>query len=355
MEKNRINYFLAANSCEGFVSFFPDCYKAEDGWRAYIIKGGPGTGKSSFMKLFAKKYAELNEKVIFCPCSSDPDSLDAVIVPNKKTVIMDGTAPHVAEPQNVGICEEILNFGEFWNSRKLREKRDEILSITAKHKNLHKSASIYIKAAGQLIKDNINISFNCLNTDKALSYAENICKKHIPQKNGNSKEWVRFICGVTPKGVISFTDTVLKEAENNIIISDTYGSATKIITSYIREYALKNGYEVISVKNPFLPSLLYDHIIIPELSLGILREYDFHIFNTDLRRTHASRFYYGNDLKAQSNRLKFNMKTSKELLNSASEILKNAKSIHDILEKYYIDAMDFAKLDDFAVSFFLES
>ena len=43
-------YLLGANSCEGFVSYFADNYDALSDWRAYIIKGGPGTGKSSFMK-----------------------------------------------------------------------------------------------------------------------------------------------------------------------------------------------------------------------------------------------------------------------------------------------------------------
>lgn len=354
MENYNIKYFLAANSCEGFVSMFPDCYDVSGGWRAYIIKGGPGTGKSSFMKLFAKKFTELNEKVIFCPCSSDPDSLDAVIIPNKKLVIMDGTAPHVVEPKDVGICEEILNFGQFWNSHVLRESKEEILNITKQHKNLHKSASRHIKAAGQFILDNFKISEDYLNSEKALNYAQNICKKHIPPKTGKSKEWVRFLCGVTPDGVVSFTDTILKETQNNIIISDIYGSATKIITSYIREHALKNGYEIIAVKNPFFPSLLYDHIIIPELSFSVAREYDYHIFNSTSRRVHALRFYYEDMIKAQNNRLKLNRRFSNELLISATEILKKAKSVHDSLEKYYIAAMDFEKLNDFAVSFINE-
>ena len=43
-------YFLAANSGQGFYSKFGECYDAHNGWKAYVIKGGPGTGKSSLMK-----------------------------------------------------------------------------------------------------------------------------------------------------------------------------------------------------------------------------------------------------------------------------------------------------------------
>ena len=53
MKKSDIKYFLAANSCEGFYSVFDKAYLPDGEWRAYIIKGGPGTGKSSFMKRFA--------------------------------------------------------------------------------------------------------------------------------------------------------------------------------------------------------------------------------------------------------------------------------------------------------------
>ncbi|MBR4761571.1 MAG: hypothetical protein IK086_02935, partial [Clostridia bacterium] len=103
-------FFLAANSAEGFVSHFADCYIPGD-WHAYIVKGGPGTGKSGLMKYIAAKAANSGHKVVFCPCSSDPDSLDAVIVSDLKTVVLDGTAPHTVEPRLPGACENIINTG----------------------------------------------------------------------------------------------------------------------------------------------------------------------------------------------------------------------------------------------------
>ena len=84
MKNCDIKYFLAANSAEGFVSHFGDCYNPYDGWRAYIIKGGPGTGKSSFMKCVVVKAVDKGYSVELCPCSSDPDSLDGVIIKDIK-------------------------------------------------------------------------------------------------------------------------------------------------------------------------------------------------------------------------------------------------------------------------------
>ena len=84
MKKNDIKYFLAANSCEGFYSVFDKAYLPDGEWRAYIIKGGPGTGKSSFMKRFAS-YAE---KKAAKPCAAraapTPIRLTRLYCPIKK-------------------------------------------------------------------------------------------------------------------------------------------------------------------------------------------------------------------------------------------------------------------------------
>ncbi|MBO5185180.1 MAG: hypothetical protein J6D79_05545, partial [Clostridia bacterium] len=66
--------FLAANSPSGFVSFFDELYNPYRNCRAYIIKGGPGTGKSSFMKKIAAAAEEKGHEVTRVFCSSDPQS-----------------------------------------------------------------------------------------------------------------------------------------------------------------------------------------------------------------------------------------------------------------------------------------
>ena len=79
--KNKFSkYFLGANSADGFISHFGDNFDCFNGWRAIIIKGGPGTGKSSFMKYITTRAVDAGYTIELCPCSSDPDSLDGVII-----------------------------------------------------------------------------------------------------------------------------------------------------------------------------------------------------------------------------------------------------------------------------------
>ncbi len=348
MENKFLKYFLAANSGEGFVSNFEDNYDFTDGWRTYIIKGGPGTGKSSFMKYVTVKAMDMGYSVELCPCSSDPDSLDGVIIKNIKTIILDGTSPHVVEPKYAGVCEEIINLGQFWNSEKLRERAKEIISVTTRNKKLHKTAAAYISAAGELIYDNFKLSNNFISYKKCENFALKLATQLLPKTKNTPKEWVRFIGGVTPKGVIAFKGTVEDFYKNIIVIDDKYGAVANVTMEKIRNTALERGYEIITIKNPFLPSVMTDHILIPELSLAFVREYEYIKFKEQYRRIHARRFYDINILRECRTRLTFNRRVARELLLGAIETLSKAKAVHDKLEKYYIDAMDFNALTLFA-------
>ncbi|MBQ6714393.1 MAG: hypothetical protein IJN15_02465 [Clostridia bacterium] len=350
MEKSFEKYFLAANSCEGFCEHFSDSYNYLDGWRAYIIKGGPGTGKSSLMKYVAKKAADRGYKVSLCVCSSDPLSLDGVIIEDIKTVVLDGTAPHIVEPRNPGICEEILNLGEFWDSDILRHNHKRIYEISALNKSYHKLASKYLFSAGELIKDNWKIAREYTDKSKVERYAAGLCKKYIPKGNEKGKEAVRFIGGITPMGVVSYLNTLAKNYKNTVIIEDKYGASSGILMEKIREYAIKKGHSIITLKNPFLPSLLTDHILIPELSLMFATENEYNHIDSDKRRIHARRFSNTALKKQYKSRMRFSDEISHQLLSGAAVALNDAKREHDLLEKYYIKSMDFKSLTDYAMA-----
>ena len=349
MENKFLKYFLASNSSEGFVSYFDENYDFNSDWHAYIIKGGPGTGKSSFMKYVALNAVDKGFDIELCPCSSDPDSLDGVIIKDIKVIVLDGTAPHVVEPKLAGVCEQIINLGEFWDCEKLRAKSKEIINITAQNKKLHKTASAYISAAGELVYDNFKLSNLFINRKKCENFGFGFATQFLSKKAPiESQEWVRFIGGVTPKGVIAFKGTVEKFYKDIIVIDDKYGAAANIIMQKIRMVALERGYEIITLKNPLLPSKIIDHILIPQLSLAIVREYEYIKFSENHRRIHARRFYDINTIREYRTRLTFNRRVARELLQGAVDTLSIAKSVHDKLEKYYIDAMDFNALTNFA-------
>ena len=343
----QIKYFLASNSCDGFVSYFDTCFDPKDGWKAYVIKGGPGTGKSSFMKKIVKRAEDEGYSVHRCPCSSDPDSLDAVVIPKLKVSVLDGTAPHVIDPQYPGAVENILNFGDFWHKEKLVAKRTEIIKLTDKNKALHKTASAFLKSAGTLLKENRSIVIKNVDTAKAESYASVLAKKYLKEKGSAENEDIRFLSAVSPKGVVNFEETVYAFCDKFVIIKDETGVVSSFIFDIIRQKALSRKLKIITVKNPFLPNVT-EHILIPELGVAFLRESKYFGFKTDSRRIHAKRFMKSEET---SKKVKINYKTAKMLIGFAIETLKNAKSVHDELEENFIGAMDYQRIDRFTEKF----
>lgn len=344
--KPLINFFLAANSADGFYSKFADNYSVND-WLAYIIKGGPGTGKSSIMRRFAKTAATLNKKALLCPCSSDPDSLDAVILPDDKIIILDGTAPHIVEPVAPGVCEQIINTGAFWDKSKLKAKNKEIIELCKTNKTLHKRAQQYIAAAGQLMRYNYSSELQCADIDKSLNFGIKLAKQHLKPTGKKPQEWVRFLSGITPKGFVFLENSLNLIAEKRIVICDDLGAVASIILSAIRDYALSCGYEIITVKNPILPNEITDHIIIPELKIAFCRQTDKIIIDNNERKIHTRRFINREKLSGNKEKIKFNRKAISELLGAAADSLKCAKENHDKIEKHYVEAMDFGALENY--------
>ena len=106
----KIQYFLGANSPTGFYSLYPELIQPERARAIYILKGGPGCGKSTLMRRVGARMEEEGLDTEYILCSGDPDSLDALLLPQLGVALVDGTAPHAAAPlghpaKKVSICK----------------------------------------------------------------------------------------------------------------------------------------------------------------------------------------------------------------------------------------------------------
>lgn len=339
-------FFLGANAPGGFVSHFSDVYDPEDGWRTYILKGGPGTGKSSFMKKIAEKMIHSGENVYLGACSSDFGSIDAVVIPDRKIMIADGTAPHVMEPVYPGVCEVIVNLGEYYDSARLKSAAPRIIQIYHDNKTLHQRASRYITAAGTLLADNYRIAMNATDSEKSVKFGTSLAARALGKGKGSGKESLRFLSAVTPSGHVFLSDTLNKMCSKIYAVDDEYGAASRMIMSSIRSTALKLGHDIITCPCPFAPKEKIEHIIVPEVKTAFVTVNRWIDAEPTERVIHSSRFTDIGSMRSKKQRMTFNRKASNELIIAAGETLAQAKAVHDKLEGFYIDAMDFAKVDD---------
>ncbi len=339
--------FLGANTPQGFVSFFDELYNPYENCCAYIIKGGPGTGKSTLMKAIVaecEKRGIATEKIY---CSADPDSLDGIIVPEIGVSIADGTSPHVIEPKFPGACENIINTGDFWDKDKLYAKADEIRALILENSIHHRRSAKYLAAAGHIAEENLRLTAKYTDKDKADNFAFRFVQRELPKKKSSEpgKKSKRFISAITPKGKI-FLDKYIRENSYRVIgIDDEYSGVSGVILERIGEAAIRNGYDVIFCHCPMKPKMHCEHIIIPEKNLALITIRSDHKTSIEFDRIiHTKRFFY-EGINEHSAYLRFNRKLIRELTDEAISALKDAKLTHDKLEKIYVDAMDFQSLE----------
>lgn len=166
-------FFAAANTHAGFKSLFDDIFmKNAELDRIYILKGGPGVGKSTFMKKAAEQCENSGLTCEKFLCSSDPDSLDAVIIKEKRCAILDGTLPHACEPSLAGAREILVDLGKSWDTEGLAGERENIASL-CKKKSAHYSSCYKISACKKVIDDCVhNLLMPYILYEKAYASAD---------------------------------------------------------------------------------------------------------------------------------------------------------------------------------------
>lgn len=345
----QLSSFLGANTPSGFVSLFDELYNPYTSSRALIIKGGPGTGKSTLMKKFADECTKKGYSTEKVYCSSDPDSLDAVIVPEIDLCIADGTSPHLIEPKFPGACENIINTGEFWDEKLLCEKGAAIRSLTLENSLRHRTSSKYLAAAGSLNDENIHLMSKYIDMEKVRNFAYRFTARELPKKKGcvPGKRYRRFLSAITPEGLVFKEDTVKALCFRVIGISDEYGNSGALLLNMISDNAVRNGYDVILCQCPMRPHGECEHIIIPEKGIALISIKSMHGFDLEFDRIiHSKRFLY-DGYKKHLPFLRLNRRLIKELIAESISQLRSAKEIHDELEKIYLQAMDFSALGEY--------
>ena len=166
MSGKYIDFFLGANTPAGFVSMYDQISNNEKLKKIYVIKGGAGTGKSSLMKKIGEDCCNDATLVERIHCSSDPDSLDAVIVEEKGFAILDGTPPHPMEPKYPGAVETLVNLYPSWDEEKLEKNVERIKQYVKEYTDCHRKACAYLSAVASLFKENRRVAEPCVDYKK---------------------------------------------------------------------------------------------------------------------------------------------------------------------------------------------
>ncbi len=333
MEK--LHYFLGANSPQGFYGYFQKAYGPE--WRVWLIKGGPGSGKSTLMRNAAH---QIRADWEYIHCSSDPKSLDAVICEDKKVMIADATAPHAMEPLRPGCVETLVDLGAGFDVDALRRDRAQIDRLFAENALLHRQAVHYLSAAAQVKRVRLELAMQTLDKAAVRRCAESYAKL-LDTGGSRGVERLRGLSAVTPDGIIYYADTVGAVADSVFAVLDDWGAAAPLFMEEMRCLLRKNCCAVTVCRCSLFPKERIEHILLPQQKTAFVTQNTVHAVKEAAEWIDLQDMY-GAHRPGTKDALQRILTQENQLLEAASGFMYQARMVHDELEAYYIRAMDFS-------------
>lgn len=328
--------FPGGNTYKGFVNYFDGIFPDwEENNRLYILKGGPGVGKNTFMKRIGKLAEEKNYNVEYFHCASDNESLDAVRIPILGLTILDGTAPHIIDPKYPGAQDNIWNLGVFLNESKLAEQKNEIITYCNENSFFYKLAFSYLHAAGSLSLSTYDIYKKALSYSKMQAHVKNLFSTK-PKGNYDGTNHFRnlFYSAITPSGQIDYAPSV--PTANQVIYLD---GPTPLASEYLKlvyHLALDNGYHGEIFYSPLLASEPM-HINIHELDLSITTTKPI----SPSQSVSLINFADTKLLTLFNKEITFQDEQKNLLIDEAIRSLSYCKHIHDKIEAIYKECINF--------------
>ncbi|MEQ8200978.1 MAG: hypothetical protein ABRQ24_06120 [Syntrophomonadaceae bacterium] len=345
--------YPGGNTCYGFHSFY-DHIVPPDAYQKIILKGGPGTGKSTFMKSIAADLGTRGYDIEQHWCSSDNASLDAVVVGDQKVCLLDGTAPHVVDPRYPGAVDYIINLGEFWDPGAILPNKPEIISLTQEIGMQFQRAYNRLKEAncarwewgsfvGAAVDSSVvNRNILALTDD----FIHNAPKSKRPPRH-------LFAAALTAGGAVTKVESLIDDTWSVFAVKGSPGSGVKDLLKHIETMTGLNDVYAEIFHSPFDPSDL-DLILIPASKSAIL-DVSSHIIdyernlslNQYKRILDFDQLLVPAELNTRNKGIEAAARRFAASLQEALSFIRNAKDRHDELEECYVPAMDFASLEEY--------
>ena len=325
-----IQYFLGANSADGFFSRYGDLQPEAGRRLTRILKGGPGCGKSTLMKKVAACAAERGLDTERILCSSDPDSLDGIVVPAAGYAIVDGTAPHVVEPVLCGFRESYLNLGRGYDTAAMSSCGGALREIQDAAARCYPPATAALRAAAALEP------LLTGSGELTPALARSICSRELPMHGGSGSIRRCFLSGHTPKGLLCCWGTVAAQCGRVYALRGSRAEIGAFLQAAAEE-ALRRGWAIRLCDSPLLPGRCAEHLLIPDCGLAFVSDSPLLPYTGPRLQTLGSHPQQRELCAAQ-----------RALLETAISHLRRAKEYHDLLEHACAPYVDFSAADQAA-------
>lgn len=341
-----MRFFLGAETPRGYLSLFSRIALESQGWTRFILKGGPEA--ADILEKLSELLEQNGRAVWKIPCSENPDRMDAVLLPEEKIIVADGTPPHSIELPLPGVCGEVIYLGDCRERGALTAYKQEILEAVQEYRLCTERCRRFLSASGALIQDVGTVAAEDIDREKLERFAQRYAANYFGRQAGKKpgEEYPCFLSAVTPRGITGYWEEAQRLCPDTWILEDAYGAVSRLLLSRLRELALEYGEEVISCYCPISPHEKLDHLLFPRLGKAILTSGRFHKLSVEgSKRVHAERFSSMEHIRMRQKKLGFHIKAARQLIEEAGNQKSKALSYRSQIEALYRGAADRSALE----------
>lgn len=334
---NVTNFFVGANSGDGFQNLFTRLVDPENTYDFMILKGGPGVGKNTFMREIGRTMELAGANVEYLWCSGDPDSLDGVLLPDIGCGVVDGTSPHVMEPKYPAAVDRYVDLGRFYDLTAAKAAAEEVKAHTKAYKAAYATAYHHLKAARQVEVDAVAEVGKHFDHEKAARRVAGIIGRELRGRgSGTGRTACRFLGSLTHKGPVWRYDSVETLCTKIYEFEDRWEQAGPLLAQ-IHSAAAERGWDTIACLAPEEPARM-EHLLIPELGLAFLTSRPGMEFG---KKTYRRVRLDAMAVPEERGKLRFQSRMTALLRQEGIAALREAKQCHDQLETVYNPYVDF--------------
>lgn len=341
------NFYASGNTARGFANLFDSSIQGLA--RLFILKGGPGTGRSSLIRTIGNHMAKDGYDIWFIHCPSNNNGLDGLIIPALKAGIVDGTAPREIKTPLPEAAVQYVNLEESGNASLLSAQQPVIDSLNERIQQAHERAYAGFAEALRIHDEWEAVYIANMN----FQAADELTKEYIQNFFGNGKLEKqsrvdhRFLGAATPKGAVDFVPN-LTEGLKRYFIKGRAGSGKSTLLKKLAAAGIERGFNVEIYHCGFDPNSL-DMVIVRELGFAIFDSTAPHEYDPDLAADEIVDMYEhcikpGTD-EAHSDALSDIKERYAAQMKASIQHLAQAKAIQDELEQIYVQSTDFRRID----------